>query len=218
MDNHKDLQAAAGECSSHKLLLMAAGELPPEGFAAIESHLADCPACRDELRMLRASLGDLEQLNSPPMSDQATARIRLVARQALWPRRQMHVRRAAQRLTRRLTYAAAAVLAVALVWSVFITPTSEVPATGPVPSTPNVAANVDANVDAADPGRAVYLANQTDRSLFETSVIGEVLVEGYEGDEWSEATRVVLARLDQDTLINELMTLEMELQWMEQVE
>lgn len=210
MDNHKDLQAAVDECSSHKLLLMAAGELPPGELAAVESHLAGCPACRDELQMLRTTLGDLGQLNSPPMSDQAAARIRLVARQALWSRRQMHVRRAAQRLTRRLTYAAAAVLAVALVWGAFITPTNKIPATGPVPSTPNVAA--------ADSGRAVYLANQTDQSLLETSVIGELLVEGYEKDEWSEATRVVLARLDQDALINELMTLEMELQWMEQVE
>lgn len=195
------------ECSSQALLLMAAGELPPRERPALEGHLAVCPTCREELQTLRAALADLDGLTTPAMSDASIKRIRSTARKALWPRRQMHVRQGIKKLTRRLTYAAAAVLAVGLVWGAITRPTADVPI---VPSE-NVAI-VEAGHD------ALALAGETDRNLLETSIIGEMLVESYSSDEWSEASEIVLARIGQEELLRELIMLEMELQLLEQFE
>ncbi len=199
------------DCSSNALVLLVYGELPETERGPLQEHLGQCVQCRQELEALQGALAGLENhLTTPAMSQAAIAETRQRAHQALWPRRQAQVQHGAKRLTRWLAYAAAAVLAMVAGWQLL--------APQPLVEVENNTGGtiVQRPTNGAEEAGALELASQTERDLLETALMGEMLLESYTADDWSEAANVVLAQANQDELLRELMMLQMELEWLEQ--
>jgi anti-sigma factor RsiW len=84
------------------------GELPEDEQNAMRQHLLECPFCRQELRVLKATSGFLREGAKIPVPERLRARLHKPGRYV----REVVVLRVA----RRLTAMAAAVLLVAGVW------------------------------------------------------------------------------------------------------
>lgn len=57
------------ECPNERLSGYLDGELPSAEAAAVEAHVAECPACADELAALRELRGLAAGLAAPPVSE-----------------------------------------------------------------------------------------------------------------------------------------------------
>ena len=106
-------------CDTEQLLLLAHGELDPPQAAELQRHLDACPACAAELARLRDALAALDRL--PTMEPQADVAERILAdgREAVQRRRTLR-----PSFVRRYRYAlaAAAILAMAVGWSLIDRP------------------------------------------------------------------------------------------------
>jgi anti-sigma factor RsiW len=171
------------ECNQEKLMLLAAGELDAGQTAAIQEHVAACDRCAGELAALGEALGSLDRLAVMEPSGRAVERTREAAHRVV--RRYRLIR---PNFVRRYRLALSTAAALFLV----------------------LAGSMVNDAFKSQPGaqqlRAMW--NGPSARTFESGIMAEDLADRQAADEWSGATRTLIASVRPVTLSGELIDIQ----------